>query len=142
MGYSAASYKMVYGLGDHLSGEITERLKDGFYSLNIDEATAENSTRVLTILISFFDAELGRVVVHHLSSEEMVVVNSKNVTNLILKVLREKKLNGDKLLAVLMDSCNVMRGSKTGVETRLRQEFPNLMDIDGDSCHHANNAAK
>lgn len=32
-----------------------------------------------------------------------------------------------------MDSCNVMRGSKTGLETRIRREkAPHLLDIDGD----------
>ena len=31
---------------------------------------------------------------------------------------------------------------KTGVETRLRENAPRLLDIDGDSCHHIHNAAK
>lgn len=42
-----------------------------------------------------------------------------------------------------MDSCNVMRGAKSGLETRIRNnKAPHLLDIDGDSCHHAHNAAK
>ena len=42
-----------------------------------------------------------------------------------------------------MDSCAVMRGSKSGLEVRLRSEkAPHLLDIDGDSCHHVHNAAK
>lgn len=42
-----------------------------------------------------------------------------------------------------MDSCNVMRGSKSGLETRIRNERANhLLDIDGDSCHHIHNASK
>ncbi|KAJ8381279.1 hypothetical protein SKAU_G00020570 [Synaphobranchus kaupii] len=44
---------------------------------------------------------------------------------------------------MLMDSCGVMRGSKTGLETRVRQNHcPTLLDVDGDSCHHIHNAAK
>ena len=40
-------------------------------------------------------------------------------------------------MSILMDSCNVMRGSKSGFETRVRSnDAPNLLDIDGDSCHH------
>ena len=47
------------------------------------------------------------------------------------------------LLAVLMDSCAVMRGSKTGLEKRLRDgPVPHLLDIDGDLCHHINNIVK
>ena len=42
-----------------------------------------------------------------------------------------------------MDSCSVMRGSKSGLETRLRQEkASHLLDIDGDTCHHIHNATK
>jgi hypothetical protein len=36
-----------------------------------------------------------------------------------------------------------MRGSKSGLETKLRQgKAPHLLDIDGDSCHHMHNCAK
>ena len=36
-----------------------------------------------------------------------------------------------------------MRGSKGGLETLIRQrKSPNLLDIDGDTCHHAQNASK
>ena len=40
-----------------------------------------------------------------------------------------------------MDSCNVMRGSKNGLEKQIKEK-PNLLDINEDSCHHINNAAK
>ena len=47
------------------------------------------------------------------------------------------------LLAVLMDSCAVMRGCKTGLEKRLRDgSVPYLLDIDGDLCHHVLNIVK
>ena len=46
-------------------------------------------------------------------------------------------------MSILMDSCNVMRGSKNGLEVKLRSDqAPPLLDIDGDTCHHAHNAAK
>ena len=35
-----------------------------------------------------------------------------------------------------------MRGKKTGLEVRLREKAPHLLDIDGDSVHHAHNVAK
>ena len=42
-----------------------------------------------------------------------------------------------------MDSCDVMRGVKNGFETKSRDQVaPNLLDIDGDACHHIHNAAK
>ncbi|XP_076354683.1 uncharacterized protein LOC143249156 [Tachypleus tridentatus] len=43
----------------------------------------------------------------------------------------------------MMDSCNVMRGTKSGVEAWIRKEKNiNLLDVDGDSCHPIYNAAK
>ena len=42
-----------------------------------------------------------------------------------------------------MGSCSVMRGSKTGFETKLHESLAvALIDIDGDSCHHIHNACK
>ena len=44
---------------------------------------------------------------------------------------------------MLMDSCGVMRSTKNGLETVIRKKYaPHLLDIDGDTCHPAHNAAK
>ena len=46
-------------------------------------------------------------------------------------------------MAVLMDSCSVMEGSKNGFQTKLFQNVaPALIEIDGDSCHHIHNPCK
>ena len=42
-----------------------------------------------------------------------------------------------------MDSASVMRGYKSGLETRIHEEVnPHLVDIDGDACHHVHNITK
>lgn len=33
-------------------------------------------------------------------------------------------------------------GSVSGLETRLKEQCPDLLDIDGDICHHLSNAAQ
>ena len=46
-------------------------------------------------------------------------------------------------MAVLVDSCSVMRGSKNGFEIKLCESVvPALIDTDSDSCHHTHNASK
>ena len=35
-----------------------------------------------------------------------------------------------------------MRGKKSGLESKLREKQPNLLDVDGDICHHVHNAVK
>ena len=42
-----------------------------------------------------------------------------------------------------MDSASVMRGHKSGLETRICEEAaPQLVDIDGDACHNVHNITK
>ncbi|XP_059386115.1 uncharacterized protein LOC132120909 [Carassius carassius] len=42
-----------------------------------------------------------------------------------------------------MESCAVMRGSKNGLGKKIRDHrAPQLLDIDGDSCHHLHNSSK
>lgn len=49
----------------------------------------------------------------------------------------------DNLISILMDSCAVMRGSKNGLEKLIRdRRAPQMLDIDGDSCHHIHNPSK
>ena len=46
-------------------------------------------------------------------------------------------------MSIMMDSCNIMRGSKAGLETRIRGTIaPHLLDIDGDAAHHIHHSAK
>ena len=60
-----------------------------------------------------------------------------------MRLFDELRLPWEKLVSVLMDSCNVMRGSKGGLETLIRKnKAPHMLDVDDDLCHHAHNAAK
>ena len=69
-------------------------------------------------------------------------MNAGTVTEKLLQTFDEFVLDKSRLISILMDSCAVMRGSKSGVESRMKKHCPNLLDIDGDTCHHVNNAAK
>jgi hypothetical protein len=111
--------------------------------LNIDEATSENEHRVLSMLVSFFSEQHQKVVVKHLASMDIIRVDSQTLHDELVKLLQMHKIPWKNVMSVLMDSCNVMRGSKSGLETRVHTGLaPHLLDIDGDSCHHAHNAAK
>ncbi|XP_045193668.2 uncharacterized protein LOC123549557 [Mercenaria mercenaria] len=58
------------------------------------------------------------------------------------EMFEKYNLPWNNLLSVLLDSCNTMRGKKSGLEARIREKAPHLLDIDGDSVHHVHNAAK
>lgn len=143
MDRTTASYKMTHGLGKTLKEELIEELQNTFFSLNIDECTSKTNIRVVAVLASYYSRRECKVVVKHLSSFSIIKVDSESLYSALVNMFEEYKLPWGNLISVLMDSCNVMRGSKTGLETRIRNnKAPHLIDIDGDSCHHAHNAAK
>ena len=62
----------------------------------------------------------------------MPSVTTDDIYNALVSLFDEKKNPWEHCLANLMDSCNVMRGSKNGLEKKLRETVcPNLLDIDG-----------
>ncbi|XP_034548453.1 uncharacterized protein LOC117819281 [Notolabrus celidotus] len=103
---------------------------------------SNNNKKVLSMLVCYFHADLRKVMVEHLGSLEVVKVNAANLERLLCDFFKQNNIPWKNLVSMLMDSCSVMRGSKTGLETRIHQYCPTLLDIDGDSCHHIHNAAK
>ncbi|XP_069128861.1 uncharacterized protein [Argopecten irradians] len=79
----------------------------------------------------------------YLFSASLVKVDSQAIFDEVDKFFTKHEIPWENLMSILMDSCNVMRGSKTGFETRVRESRAgHLLDIDGDSCHHIHNASK
>lgn len=139
----SASYKMKYGLSKTFQESLIDDLQHNKFSLNIDEATSSNLNKVLGILVSYYSPALQKVVIQHLASITVVKVTSESLYKHIVDVLESNKIPWSNLMSILMDSCAVMRGPKAGLETLIRtRKAPHLLDIDGDSCHHAQNAAK
>ena len=139
---TTASYKMVYETGKTLTDNLVKTLKTTPFSLNMDEATAQNNNRICTLLVTYYSHTIGTIVTEHLTSFNAPVVTSEILYELV-DLFRKMDLPWDKLISILMDSCSVMRGSKTGLEKRIRDNVaPHLLDIDGDICHHVHNIAK
>lgn len=140
---TAASYKMQHGLAKTFQHELISDLKKTHFSLNIDEATSNNKMRVLSVLVSYYNNSQQEVVTRHLKSISLVFVNAESLYNSIVHMFEEFDLHWTNLMSILMDSCAVMRGSKSGLETRIRaNKAPHLLDVDDDSCHHVHNASQ
>ena len=98
---------------------------------------------LLTVLVSYFNQGKKEVVCEHLALINVPAVTTENILNTLINFFKEKSLPWKNLLATLMDSCNVMQGSKNGLEKQIKEKLqPNLLGIDGDSCHHIHNVAK
>lgn len=94
------------------------------------------------MLVCYYHTDLHKVIVEHLGSVEILRVDAASLEKVLSDFFRDNNIPWQNLVSLLMDSCAVMRGSKTGLETRIKRYCPNLLDIDGDSCHHVHNAAK
>ncbi|KAG1687281.1 Protein polybromo-1 [Nymphon striatum] len=139
---TTAAYKLRFGLADTMLARTIENIKQVPFSLNMDESTSKTLLRVFTILVSYYSDSSHEVVVEHLASVSLIKVASAPLFEQITGLFDKYNLPWENLMSVLMDSCNVMRGSKTGLEVRLREKASHLLDIDGDSCHHIHNCSK
>ena len=139
MDRTTASYKMRFSVGQTCDEEL---IRENKFSLNIDESTSSNLHRVLCVLVSYYCPVQKLVVVKHFTSISVIQATSEALFNELVTIIEGNQIPWTNLMSVLMDSCSVMRGSKSGVEVRLRKKANHLLDIDGDSCHHAHNACR
>lgn len=142
---TSASYKMTHGLAKTIRERTLETLRTSPFSLNTDEATSNNNkhVHVLAVLVSYFFESEGRIVLEHLTSIELVTVDTLSLLDALDEVFNSNGIPWVNVVSILMDSCAVMRGSKNGLEKKIRDSrAPGLLDIDGDICHHLHNARK
>ncbi|KAK6167395.1 hypothetical protein SNE40_021431 [Patella caerulea] len=144
MNRTTASYKTQFGIGKTFQDQLVTTLISTPFSFNMDESTSSNFQKVLTILVTYFcPQKKNQVVVQHFASLSCIKVNTESLYNEVVALMEKHNIPWKNLRSVLMDSCNVMRGSKAGLEVRLRSEkAAHLLDIDGDVCRHVHNAAK
>ena len=142
MGRTAATYKLKDGLSVYVHKTVVQKMQQYPFSINIDEYTSSNNHKVFSILVSFFDAEEGMCKVEHYESISLIVVNSLTLFDTICELFLKDNIPFDNLVSDLSDSTNYMRGKKSGLEKRLRDKAPHLLDIDGDVCHHIHNTVK
>ena len=87
-----ASYKMRHGLAKGLEKQLIKKLREGFFSFNIDEATSSNLHKVLTLLVSYFCTTKKEVVVEHLVSLSLPTVKLETVFKAVVDLVNGKEL--------------------------------------------------
>ena len=141
MDRTSASYKMNYGLRKTIESDIIQDIRGTPFSLNIDEATSNNNKHVLSILVSYYSQAEKQIVLEHIAAVEVVRVCTDSILEKMEALFEKHEIPWDNLVSMLMDSCAVMRGSKNGLEKKIREKAPKMVDIDGDICHHIHNAS-
>ena len=87
-----ASNKMRHGLAQGLEKKKKKKLREGFFSFNIDEATSSNLHKVLTLLVSYFCTTKKEVVVEHLVSLSLPTVKLETVFKAVVDLVNGKEL--------------------------------------------------
>ena len=88
------------------------------FNINIDECTSSNSQKVFSILVSYFDIEIGESVVQH-ESINLIQVSAKSLLEHICNYFIRDDIPFQNLVSDLSDSTNFMRGERGGVEKLL-----------------------
>ena len=126
-----------------MQDQLVVKLKNAPFSLNLDEATLTNLLRVFSVVVSSYDKEKHSLVVEQLASLSISVVDAENLFRELQSVFLQFNLPWENLMVMMLrDSASVMGGEKNGLEKRVRDLAPHLIDIDGDSCHHMHNIVK
>ena len=92
------------------------------------------------MLVSYYSEESEKVLIQHYLSSELVYVNATSVFRVVTEALERDGIPLINLISTLSDSAGYMRGKDNGFETLLRSRVPDLLDIDGDACHHLHNS--
>ena len=83
MNWTAASYKLERGLSVYVCKKVVDCMKKYPFSINIDECTSSNSQKVFSILVSYFDIEIGESVVQYYEPVSLIEVNAKSLLECI-----------------------------------------------------------
>ncbi|GFN90956.1 Ap-3 complex subunit beta-2 [Plakobranchus ocellatus] len=116
--HRTTSYKLQYGVAKTILDELLAELRVNKFSLNIDKAMNAQNQKIVSVLVSHFSEKEPKVVTNHLSSFELIKVTSESLFSAIDDIFINLELPWDNLISIMMDSCHVMRCSKTGLEKR------------------------
>lgn len=111
-----------------------------FFSIMIDESN-DKTDKSCIILVRVFDSCVGDIRTRFL---DMPIVNVGTACNLFdaLKLsLSNHGLDFSKCLAFMSDTTNVMKGTRSGVQKLIRNQYPHVLDV-GCICHLADLAVK
>ena len=107
MKWTDASYKLKHGLQFIFIKDVVDCMKRYHFCINIDEYAFNNSQKILSIHVSYFDIEIGESVVQHYKSVTLREVNVKSLFGCICNCFIRDDIQN--LVSDLSDSTNYMR---------------------------------
>jgi hypothetical protein len=150
--WSFEATKLKYLLTDavfpYLKETALAEVRDAkWFALQIDEANigfkVGLQTKYLGIVFRYMPKDAFKPNVVCLDLPDLPSTSAEQIASAVYDAVEQFGLKKDNCLAVMSDSCNAMRGAKSGTVVRLKTGgFPNLIDLGGCSLHHIANVAK
>ena len=88
----SGSYTLTHGLGAAIKDELSTKLREVPFSLNMDEATNNAMDKIVNIVVQFYDCDRQEVVVQHLASAKVNIATVENNAAAIVNALQERGL--------------------------------------------------
>lgn len=95
---------ITHGISPEFKKGLSEELKNGIFSLNIDEATDIRNDRIMNILIRFYDEDAGSVKTQHLASRKVNIVNDSALMLELRGVIQAYVLEWRQVMSILLDN--------------------------------------
>ena len=121
-------------LGQALKNDLLKKVQAAnSYGLLVDEVTDVAVLEQLISFIQFVNQQSGAPEVHFLSVQNVLETstsaNAETIVNVITEELKRDKLDINKLRSFASDGASVMTDSRNGVAAKLREQVPNLINI-------------
>ena len=135
--------KLVHGMASGFTDTLIDTLKKTPFSLNIDEALTKNGgLKLLSFLVCFYDFNKEKTVIHNLKTVTVLNTKAETMFTATQEIFEENEIPWDNLISVFTDNTNCMIGEHAGLQAKIRDIHPNLIDVGGDSVHIINNAVE
>ena len=95
---TSATCKIVDGLAISKNKSAIGKMQNSHFYVNIDECTASNAMKVLSIIASYFDDKMGRCVIEHYKSLECVPGNAEVLFSKIYNVFSDDEIPLENLI--------------------------------------------
>lgn len=117
--------------------DFCEQLRRKKFSIIIDETTDISTSKVLAVVVRYFDDKLGKVCDRLLNLIELDNSDSKSIYSSIIDFMEKAKIPISNMIGFAADNAASMMGSLNGVQALFRHVNKNLYVV-GCVCHSLN----
>lgn len=121
-------------LAKSFSELLIEKLRNGFFSIIVDEVTDISNTKQLGLVVTYYDEESNAIKTSFLELKECTSGTAKHIYEAMRNTLSEHCIPFENVAGFSADTCNVMFGGSNSVAVLLKKDNPFIVNIKC-SCH-------